>query len=313
MLWMACDAKVPLRSSLALRQRWHGASERHTLISCALLVLWLDSTAICAQRARAGSLKAFSTPQTLWDSLRAAAHHAIHEASHRERGRTPPLLSAENWIRTGLYHKVFWIQMMEKPLLDLLKWNEKATSTRHNNPFQRHKSNYTLPNKLPHNISTYTTFWSGDVKICCTASMGGLQKALSFTHNIHLLNLHKGLVMWQQKTFQSQHKTPVPSMTALQMHMSTGLIWKIKVLFNGVLILHQGNLTQTGLPYMPRCSQQTHLKEGMRDSFPNQDPPNVYLCLPGVEINMIDSSVGCTCMCIQPCDGKQISYVTCSS
>lgn len=171
----------------------------------------------------------------------------------------------------GIRCEVFWTQMTEKPLLDLLKWNEKATHRY--NPFQRSKSNYTLPNKLPPNISAYMTFWSGDVKICCTASMGGLQNALSFTDNIHHLNLHKGLATWQQKTFQSQHKTPVPSMTALQMHMSTGLIWKIKVLFNGVLGLHQGNLTLTGLPYMPRCSQQTHLKEGMRDSFPIKTHP----------------------------------------
>ncbi len=57
--------------------------------------------------------------------------------------------------------------------------------------------------------------------------MGGLQNALSFTDNSHYLNLHKGLATWQQKTFQSQHKTPVPSMTALRTHTSPGLEWKI--------------------------------------------------------------------------------------
>ncbi len=217
---------MPPFSVLAFRQRWHGVSERHALISCALLVLWLDSTATCAPRARAGSLKALSTPLTLWDSFRDAAYHAIHEASHRQRGRTPLPLSAGNQIWMGLYHReVFWIQMTEKPLLDLLKWNEKATH--HYKPFQRHKSNYTLANKLLPNISAYMTFWSGDVKKCCTASMGGLQNALSFTDNIHYLNLHKGLATWQQKTFQSQHKTSVPSMTALRTHTSPGLEWKI--------------------------------------------------------------------------------------
>lgn len=95
------------------------------------------------------------------------------------------------------------------------------------NPF-KDTSNYTLANKLLPNISAYMTFWSGDVKICCTASMGGLQNALSFTDNIHHLNLHKGLATWQQKTFQSQHKTPVPSMMALRTHTFTGLEWKIK-------------------------------------------------------------------------------------
>lgn len=38
-------------------------------------------------------------------------------------------------------------------------------------------------------------------------SMGGPPNALSFTDNIHHLNLHKGLAMWQQKTFHSRHKT----------------------------------------------------------------------------------------------------------
>lgn len=104
-------------------------------------------------------------------------------------------------------------------------------------PFKRHKSNYTLANKLPPNISAFMTFWSGDVKICCTASMGGLQNALSFTDNIHHLNLHKGLATWQQKTFQSQHKTPAPSMMALQMHTSTGHEWKIKARRRRLMVL----------------------------------------------------------------------------
>lgn len=135
----------------------------------------------------------------------------------------------------GIRCEVFWTQMTEKPLLDLLKWNEKATHRY--NPFQRSKSNYTLPNKLPPNISAYMTFWSGDVKICCTASMGGLQNALSFTDNIHHLNLHKGLATWQQKTFQSQHKTPAPSMTPLWKHMSMGLKWKIKARRRRLMLL----------------------------------------------------------------------------
>lgn len=166
----------------------------------------------------------------------AAAYNAIHEDSHRQRGRTPLPLSAGNQIRMGLYHReVFWIQMTEKPLLDLLKWNEKATHRYH--PFQRHKSNYTFANKLPPNISAYMTFWSGSVKICCTASMGGLQNALSFTDSIHHLNLHKGLATWQQNTFQSQHKTPAPSMTALRTHKSTGLEWKIKARIQRLMVL----------------------------------------------------------------------------